>query len=112
MLLLKLTNFLSHYQGFAVRGVGSIMVEATAVVPEGRISPQDMGLWSDEHIAPLKRIVDFVHAHGTKIGIQLAHAGRKASTYAPFVAHARDGTSLVESHVAPEEENGWPNGGM
>ncbi|PVG02003.1 FMN-linked oxidoreductase [Serendipita vermifera] len=101
---------LVHHGGFATRGAGAIVVEATAVVPEGRISPQDMGLWSDEHIAPLKRVVDFVHSQGTLIGIQLAHAGRKASTYAPFVASARDGTSLVESHVVPEEQGGWPNG--
>ncbi|KAF7340125.1 putative NADPH dehydrogenase C23G7.10c [Mycena venus] len=72
------------FVGFATRGVGAICMEATSVVPEGRISPEDAGLWKDSQIAPLKRIVEFSHAQGTKIGIQLAHAGRKASTYAPW----------------------------
>src|SRR6266540_1111983 len=71
---------LVHLGQFALRGAGLIIVEATAVTPQGRISPQDSGLWKDEQIAPLKRIVDFVHSQGAKIGIQLAHAGRKAST--------------------------------
>jgi len=53
------------------------MLEATAVVPEGRISPEDAGIWADSHIPQLKRIVDFAHAFGAKVGIQLAHAGRK-----------------------------------
>ena len=70
-----------------------------------------MGLWSDEHIAPLKRIVDFVHAQGTLIGIQLAHAGRKASTYAPWVSNHHSGELVVDSHVVPEEQGGWPESG-
>ncbi len=61
-----------------------MIAEATAVVPEGRISPQDTGLWHDAHIAEWRRITDFVHARGAKIGVQLAHAGRKASTYRGF----------------------------
>ncbi|KAG8921083.1 hypothetical protein FRC00_009166 [Tulasnella sp. 408] len=76
---------LVHLGGLATRGVAAITVEATAIVPEGRISPEDMGIWDDKHVAPLKRIVNFVHSQGTKIGIQLAHAGRKASTHAPWV---------------------------
>ncbi|KIM33887.1 hypothetical protein M408DRAFT_13613 [Serendipita vermifera MAFF 305830] len=99
---------LVHLGGFATRGAGAITVEATAVLPEGRISPEDMGLWSDEHIAPLKRIVDFVHTQGTLIGIQLAHAGRKASTYAPWVSNDHEGHMLVENHTVPEELGGWP----
>jgi 2,4-dienoyl-CoA reductase-like NADH-dependent reductase (Old Yellow Enzyme family) len=71
---------LVHLGRFAIGGFGLVIVEATGVVPEGRISYGDMGLWKDEHIAPLARIVDFLHAHGTTAGIQLAHAGRKAST--------------------------------
>lgn len=80
-------------------------MEATALVPEGRLSPEDavihnlpvsiycpphityrilQGLWADRQIAPLKRIVDFAHSQGTKIGVQLAHAGRKSSTLAPW----------------------------
>lgn len=66
------------------------MLEATAVAPEGRISPECPGIWSDTHIAPMKRIVDFIHSQGTTVGIQLAHAGRKASTLAPFVQDRRE----------------------
>lgn len=66
-----------HYATRAIGGVGLILLEATAVEPRGRISANDLGIWSDEHIDPLKRIVDTVHAYGAKIGIQLAHAGRK-----------------------------------
>ena len=89
-------------------------MEATAVTPEGRISPQDNGIWSDEHIINLKRIVDFVHAQGGVIGIQLAHAGRKASTRAPWASvdlknKSRD---LTGSHVATIEEAGWPDDGQ
>jgi 2,4-dienoyl-CoA reductase-like NADH-dependent reductase (Old Yellow Enzyme family) len=68
----------------AVGGAGLVFVEATGVSPEGRISPGDMGLWSEEHVAPLKRIADFIHAHGSVAGIQLAHAGRKGSTARPW----------------------------
>lgn len=77
-------------------------MEATAVVPEGRIAPEDAGLWTDSQIAPLKRIVNFAHAQGVKIGVQLAHAGRKASTYAPWVQSG-------SRHAARKEENGWPD---
>ncbi|UYO00733.1 MAG: NADH:flavin oxidoreductase/NADH oxidase [Devosia sp.] len=71
---------LVHLGRFAMGGFGLILVEATGVLPEARISYGDLGLWKDEHIAPLARIVDFVHGQGAAIGIQLAHAGRKAST--------------------------------
>jgi 2,4-dienoyl-CoA reductase-like NADH-dependent reductase (Old Yellow Enzyme family) len=71
---------LVHLGSRAVGGAGLVFVEATGVSPEGRISPSDVGLWSEEHIAPLKRITDFMHAHGAIAGIQLAHAGRKGST--------------------------------
>jgi len=76
-----------HYPARAVGQVGLIIVEATAVAPEGRISPEDLGIWSDAHIAGLKELVRLVHGQGAKIGIQLAHAGRKAgidgTIYAP-----------------------------
>lgn len=72
-----------HYGSRAVGGVGLIIVEATAVAPEGRITPFDMGLWSDDHIAELKRVVDFIHLHGSVAGIQIGHAGRKASHDSP-----------------------------
>jgi len=67
-----------HYATRAMGGVGLIVIEATAVSPEGRISPDDLGIWSDVYVEGLKRIVDKVHSYGSKIGIQLAHAGRKA----------------------------------
>jgi 2,4-dienoyl-CoA reductase-like NADH-dependent reductase (Old Yellow Enzyme family) len=71
----------------------------------------DAGLWNDEQIEPLKRIVDFVHSQGTLIGIQLGHAGRKASTPAPWVSHAPNGTAIVDTMVVPEKYGGWPENG-
>jgi 2,4-dienoyl-CoA reductase-like NADH-dependent reductase (Old Yellow Enzyme family) len=75
---------LVHLGSRAAGGAGLVFVEATAVSPEGRITPADMGLWKDEHIPNLKRIVDFSHSQGCRIGIQLAHAGRKASMHRPW----------------------------
>ncbi|KAG0226699.1 hypothetical protein BGW42_003466 [Actinomortierella wolfii] len=76
-----MTDFhLVHLGSYAMHGAGLVIAEATAVEPRGRISPSDTGLWSDDHIPSVKRVVDYVHAAGGKIGIQLAHAGRKAST--------------------------------
>ena len=75
---------LVHLGSRAVGGAALVMVEATAVVPEGRISPEDMGIWSDAHIAPLEQIFRFIGQQGAVPGIQLAHAGRKASTSAPW----------------------------
>jgi 2,4-dienoyl-CoA reductase-like NADH-dependent reductase (Old Yellow Enzyme family) len=75
---------LVHLGGLARGGAGLVIQEATAVVPEGRISPQDAGIWNDEQVAAYRRITSFVRAQGAVPGIQLAHAGRKASTYAPF----------------------------
>jgi 2,4-dienoyl-CoA reductase-like NADH-dependent reductase (Old Yellow Enzyme family) len=69
-----------HLGRFALGGFGLVILEATGVTPEGRISYGDLGLWSDEHVAPLRHIVSFLHAEGSAAGIQLAHAGRKAST--------------------------------
>lgn len=68
-----------HYVSRAVGGVGLIIIEATAVEPRGRISDTDLGIWSDEHVAGLKTLVEAVHANGAKIAIQLAHAGAKCS---------------------------------
>jgi len=73
--------------------------EATAVVPEGRITPQDVGLWSDAQIEPLRKVIEFVHSQNQKIGIQLSHAGRKASTVAPW---------LSSRAISTEEVGGWP----
>lgn len=68
-----------HYGSRAVGGAGLICLEATAVSPEGRISPKDLGIWSDHQIEPLQRITTFIHSQGSVAAIQLAHAGRKAS---------------------------------
>lgn len=86
-----------HYGTRAVGEVGLIIVEATAVAPEGRITPFDLGLWKNEQIPPLKKIIDFVHKQGSVAGIQLAHAGRKASHDKP----ANGGKQLSA------EEGGW-----
>src|SRR5574340_226925 len=86
-----------HLGSRAVGGAGLVMTEAAAVTPEGRISPQDLGIWKDEHAPPLARIVAFLEQQGAVSGIQLAHAGRKASTRRPW-----EGTGAV-----PESEGGW-----
>ena len=75
---------LVHLGSRAVGGAGLIFTEAAAVSPEGRISPDDLGIWSDNHIEGLKRITDFIRKQDSKSGIQLAHAGRKASTAPPW----------------------------
>jgi 2,4-dienoyl-CoA reductase-like NADH-dependent reductase (Old Yellow Enzyme family) len=74
---------LVHLGSRAVGGAGLIISEATAVSPEGRITPGDLGLWSDQHVNGLSRIVDFIHLQGSVAGIQIAHAGRKASCAVP-----------------------------
>ena len=89
---------LVHLGTRAVGGAGMVMLEATAVSPEGRISPQDLGIWKDEHIAGLKRIADFIKAQGSSPAIQLAHAGRKASMSRPWEAN---------HGFVPESEGGW-----
>ncbi len=73
-----------HYGARAAGGTGLVMVEATAVWPEGRITPGDLGLWSDEHIAGLRKVAGFIESQGSVPGIQLAHAGRKASCAVPW----------------------------
>lgn len=74
----------AHLSAFARGKAGLVFTEATAVVPEGRITPQCLGIWSEEHVAAIKPIVEFIHSMGSVAGIQLAHAGRKASTTPPF----------------------------
>jgi 2,4-dienoyl-CoA reductase-like NADH-dependent reductase (Old Yellow Enzyme family) len=89
---------LVHIGSRAVGGVALLMVEATAVTRDGRISPGDMGLWSDKHVEPLARVARFVHSQGAVAGIQLAHAGRKASCEPPW----KGGASLKT-----REAGGW-----
>ena len=88
---------LAHLGSFALGGAGLILTEASAVSPEGRITPDDLGLWNDDHIPALGKIVDLAHAQHALIGTQLAHAGRKASTHAPWRGHGA---------VSPEQ-GGW-----
>lgn len=86
-----------HLGAFATGGAGLIFVEATGVVPEGRISIGCPGIWNDDLAQAFKPIVDFAHSMGSKMGIQLAHAGRKGSTMLPWNDHL----------IATEEEGGW-----
>src|SRR6201987_5336144 len=88
---------LVHLGSPAVGGAALVFTEATAVLPEARISPQDLGIWSDKHIEPLARIVRFIHEQGGVAGMQLAHAGRKASTHRPW-----EGSGTIS-----ENEGGW-----
>ena len=75
---------LVHLGSRAVGGAGLVMTEAAAVEAAGRISPQDLGIWKDEHIEPLARVAHFVRDQGAAVGVQLAHAGRKASVARPW----------------------------
>lgn len=78
-----------HLASRAVGGAGLVFTEAAAVTPEGRISPQDLGVWSERHFEPLSRITHFLDQQGSIAGIQLAHAGRKASTHRPWAGHGK-----------------------
>jgi 2,4-dienoyl-CoA reductase-like NADH-dependent reductase (Old Yellow Enzyme family) len=89
---------LVHLGSRAVGGAALVITEATAVSAEGRISPGDLGIWKDEHIEKLKQITDFIHQHGSVAGIQLAHAGRKASHEIPWKGSAQ---------IPSTHENGW-----
>ena len=91
---------LVHLGAFATGGAGLVLTEAAAVTPEGRISPQDLGIWDDAHVPMLQRITAFCRAQGAVMGIQLAHAGRKASTRRPW---ERPGGTV------PVSEGGWDN---
>lgn len=74
----------AHYSSFGLRGPGLIIIEASAVSPEGRLSPEDLGIWTDEQALEFKKIVDLVHSQGGQIGVQLGHGGRKSSGTAPY----------------------------
>ncbi|WP_462418682.1 NADH:flavin oxidoreductase/NADH oxidase [Kytococcus sp. Marseille-QA3725] len=104
---------LVHLGAFATGGASMIVTEAAAVNPVGRIAPQDAGIWNDEQVAGWRRVNDFVHGLGTGVttAVQLAHAGRKASTWRPFDAQGRDGSVPVgaDEHGRAEspETAGW-----
>ncbi|KIY64664.1 FMN-linked oxidoreductase [Cylindrobasidium torrendii FP15055 ss-10] len=89
-----------HLGGIFTRGPGLTIIEATAVTPEGRITPEDVGIWDDEHAEKLKAITEYAHSQNQKIGIQIAHAGRKASAIAPW---------LPGKNLATVEQGGWPD---
>src|SRR5699024_5708107 len=91
---------LVHLGSRAVGGAGLIIAEATAVEPRGRISPEDLGIYSDKHTEAFKPITQFIKEQGAVPGIQLAHAGRKASTYAPWKKET-NGINV------PSEKGGW-----
>jgi 2,4-dienoyl-CoA reductase-like NADH-dependent reductase (Old Yellow Enzyme family) len=93
---------LVHLGSRAQGGAGLVMAEASAVLPEGRITPSDLGIWKDAHIAGLERIASFIHGQGARVGIQLAHAGRKASMSVPF----------DEERLVLPGEGGWQPVGL
>lgn len=92
---------LVHLGARATGGFGTVITEAAAVVPEGRISPQDAGMWNDEQAGAWSRIVEFLHAQGATAGMQLAHAGRKSSAHAPWRGHG----------TIPVADGGWESSG-
>lgn len=105
---------LVHLGSRAAGGVGLILTEACAVSPEGRITPDDLGIWNDAHVPALKKITEFIKAQGSVAGIQLAHAGRKASTLSPWKGYrpltpeegawqtvAPSGVPFKEDHPVP-----------
>src|SRR4051812_10049282 len=87
-----------HLASRAVGGAGLVFTEAAAVTAEGRISPEDLGIWNDAHVGAFERIVRFIKGEGSAAGMQLAHAGRKASTHRPWAP--------ASGAVAPDE-GGW-----
>ncbi|KAF9417755.1 hypothetical protein BGZ94_009871 [Podila epigama] len=94
---------LAHLGSFAIHGAGLIIAEASAVEPRGRISPQDAGIWSDDHIHGIKQVADFIHAQGSKMGIQLAHAGRKADFWNDDVVAPTGGLAWSNEYPTPRE---------
>ncbi|MBN8861426.1 MAG: NADH:flavin oxidoreductase/NADH oxidase [Sphingobacteriales bacterium] len=101
---------LVHLGSRAVGGAGIVITEATAVSPEGRISPDDLGIWKDEHIDTLQQITSFIHAQGSIAGIQLAHAGRKASTRSEWkgggqISLAEGGWQTLSASALPFAEH-------
>lgn len=90
----------AHIGGIITRGPGLSIMEAAGVQARGRITPEDLGIWSDSQISGLAELVQFAHSQGQKIGIQIAHAGRKASTVAPWLSFGS---------IAGKDVNGWPD---
>ena len=109
---------LVHLGSRAVGGAGLVMTEATAVEARGRISPSDLGLWKDEHVEALARVTRFVRAQGAVAGTQLAHAGRKGSTAAPWDGpravdeRSGSGSKSMAEEIAPSRTTRNPTGAM
>ncbi|HEY4224246.1 MAG TPA: NADH:flavin oxidoreductase/NADH oxidase [Pseudolysinimonas sp.] len=97
---------LAHLGSFATGGAGLVMAEATAVTADGRISPHDTGIWNDDQVAAWRRVVDFVHARGARAGLQLAHAGRKASVYPEWGFEER-GSIPLDAPDDVDPGRGW-----
>ncbi|MCO5072205.1 MAG: NADH:flavin oxidoreductase/NADH oxidase [Rhizobiaceae bacterium] len=98
------TDFhLAHYSRFALGGAGLVIIEATAVVPEGRITHGDLGLWSDDQIEPLARVIAACQAQGAAVGVQLVHSGRKAARQRPW-----HGNGPMGEADAARGELSWP----
>lgn len=95
---------LVHLGAFARGGAGLVVAEATAVTPEGRISPHDTGIWDDQQVAAWHRVTDFAHTQGAAMGLQLAHAGRKASVFPEWGDYAG---RPVEKGTIPQDDGGW-----
>lgn len=97
---------IAHLGSFALHGVGNVMVEASAVEPEGRITPQDLGIWSEAHRDAHKALVSVLKSFtdGLGVGLQLAHAGRKASDWSPFYRGEKS-----QARFVPKEQGGWPD---
>ncbi|KAI9835876.1 MAG: hypothetical protein M1819_001774 [Sarea resinae] len=91
---------IAHYGGIIQRGPGITIVEATSVLPEGRLTPEDLGLWKDSQVDAFKPVVEFAHSQNQKIAVQLGHAGRKACTVAPWLSYGE---------VCPKALGGWPD---
>ena len=94
---------MAHLGGIISRGPGISFIEATSVTANGRITPEDSGIWLDSQADELAKVVEFAHSQGQKIGIQLAHAGRKASTVAPWIS----GGSTATKNVGGWPDNTW-----
>lgn len=109
----QLTDYhIAHLGHYALKGAALVMIEATAVQPNGRISPNCPGIWEDAQIAPIKRVSDFIRSQGALSSIQLAHAGRKASVTAPWVAarYRKDrGWSRSGAVRSAKDVGGWPD---
>ena len=106
-----LTDFhIAHLGHLATKGVALIFIEATGVSPTARISPQDSGLWQDgPQVEGIRRLVNLAHSQGAKVGIQLAHAGRKGSTVAPWLTREWEGSKIRGSIKADVDGDGWPD---